>query len=219
MLATGKRQQRLGDLAAWTLVGVARGMPVRRRHPVLAAILAGLVIFGLSIRVTSGQAAHGTSAPASQACHHVSFRHPAGWREHQVQARVSTGNQLCETGLFIGSSDGIVISGHPLPGRATAANLATLTPFFTRGVQRASHQDGGVLQAGPQRISIGGLPALEFRASGRSYDGARTVSTLVFVFDGRTEYEVNCQHTPEHAAQVTLACNQVLRSFKVSKAT
>ena len=60
------------------------------------------------------------------------------------------------------------------------------------------------------------LPALKFRASGLSYNGTRTESTLVLAFDGSTQYEVLCQYRPQHAAQVATACNQVLRTFTVT---
>jgi hypothetical protein len=40
--------------------------------------------------------------------------------------------------------------------------------------------------------------------------------TLNYTFDGRTEYAISCQQTPQHAAQVTRACDQVLRTFTAS---
>jgi hypothetical protein len=40
-------------------------------------------------------------------------------------------------------------------------------------------------------------------------------STLVFVFDGTTEYEINCQHTTEKADEVEQGCEQIVRTFKV----
>jgi hypothetical protein len=36
-----------------------------------------------------------------------------------------------------------------------------------------------------------------------------------FVFDGTTEYYLNCQHTAEKAGEVELGCEQVVRTFKV----
>jgi len=177
VLATGKRRQRLGDLAARTQVGAAGALPVRRGRQVLAGAVAGLALLGMSIRVTSG----GTVRPASA-----------------------------------GVSDGIVIAAYALPGPVTAGNLASVAPIFKAGIRRLAAQADGALQAGPQRISVGGLPALKFRTSGLSYNGTRVESTLIYTFDDRTDYAINCQQTPEHAAQVTRACDQVLRTFTVS---
>lgn len=216
VLATGRRRQRLGDLAARTQVGAAGALPVRRGRQVLAGVVAGLALLGMSIRVTSGGTVRPASAGSSQPCRGISFHYPAGWHQHSVSTRIGGSHRLCQTGLFIGVSDGIVIAAYALPGPVTAGNLASVAPIFKTGIRRLAAQACGALQAGPQRISVGGLPALKFRTSGLSYNGTRVESTLIYTFDGRTEYAINCQQTPEHAAQVTQACDQVLRTFTVS---
>jgi hypothetical protein len=106
----------------------------------------------------------------------------------------------------------------PLPSGVAPAqrHWPASPPFLKAGIRRLAAQPGGALQAGPQRISVGGRPALKFRTSGLSYNGTHVESTLIYTFDGRTEYAINCQQTPEHAAQVTRACDQVLRTFTVS---
>ena len=48
-------------------------------------------------------------------------------------------------------------------------------------------------------------------------DGTRYTSTIVLVFNGTTEYLVNCQYTAAKAAAVTRACDQVVGSFHISK--
>lgn len=204
-----------GDLAARTQVGAAGALPVRRGRQVLARTLAGLAILGMSIRVTSGGTVRPASPGASQACHGISFHYPAGWDQAPVRTRDGDGHALCQTGLFITASDAIVITAYPLPGPVTAGNLASIAPVFKAGIRRLAAQEGGALQAGPQTTTVGGRPALKFRTSGLSYDGARVESALTYTFDGRTEYAINCQQTPQHAAQVTRACDQVLRTFTV----
>lgn len=216
VLATGRRQQRLGDLAASTLVGVAPSLPARRRHPLLAGTVAGLAIVALSVRVTSAGTPHLPQATAGRHCHGISFHHPAGWQQQPIQTRVTGTGRLCQTGILIGPSDGIAISAWRLPLRVTTTNLTTLTPDFTGGIRRLTRQAGGALQAGPDTITAGRLPALKFRASGLSYNGTRTETTLVLAFNGSTQYEIICQYTPQRAAQVTMACNQVLRTFSLT---
>jgi hypothetical protein len=49
-------------------------------------------------------------------------------------------------------------------------------------------------------------------------DGSSYASTLVFAFNGTTEYFVNCQYTAGMAAEVGRACDQVTGSFQVSRA-
>ncbi len=64
---------------------------------------------------------------------------------------------------------------------------------------------------------LGRMPGLRFRASA-TVQGTHVESTLLFGFDGTTEYVVNCQHTEANAAEVEAACGQVVRTFMLSKA-
>ena len=214
-LATGRRRQRVGDLAAQTEVAVVPGASVEPWQPVLAGILAGLALLGLSVRVVSGGGTGQAPATATQQCQGVSFYHPPGWLQAPVQERV-VGHPLCRTALFIGPADVIVVEAYAAPGRVTAGNLSVVTAVITAGVRRLATQDGGALRAGPQTTTLHGLPALEFQISGRSYSGTPITSTLVLAFAGKTQYEINCQHTQAHAAQVARACAQVLRTFTVA---
>jgi len=83
-------------------------------------------------------------------------------------------------------------------------------------LQRAREQAGDVLQAGPKKIMMGGLPGLEVRTAGRSFTGTSVVVTRrIYAFDGAIGYLVACQYTRERAAEVERACDQVVRTFKV----
>jgi hypothetical protein len=123
---------------------------------------------------------------------------------------------LCRTALFIGPADVIVVEAYAAPGSVTAGDLSVVTPAITADVRRLAALAGGALQAGPQTIAVHGLPALEFQITGRTYSGGPFTSTLVLAFAGKTQYEINCQHTRAHAAQVARACAQVLRTFRVA---
>jgi uncharacterized RDD family membrane protein YckC len=214
-LATGARRRRLGDLAAGT--DVTRGVPARRRHTALAVTLALLAIFAMSVRVTSGESANAASDQAIRDCQAdgVSFGYPPGWHKVSIRARALGSNvPLCRTALFIGKSDGIIVAAYALPGAVNAGNFATITSRFRRQIPGIFRQGGGAAQTEPRRITVGGLLALKVRGTGRSFDGARIESTLVFAFDGKTEYFINCQHTQQHAAQVKRACGQILSTFR-----
>jgi uncharacterized RDD family membrane protein YckC len=215
VLATGRdRRQRLGDLAARTRVAAGPEVSAERWPAVLAGILAGLVILGLSVRVTTGGPAGQVSATAVHPCHGVSFYRPARWLEGPAQEHDVGNAALCRTGLFIGPSDGIVVSAYRLLGPVTAANMGVITPTITSAVRQAAAGTGGRLLVGPQRTTVGGLPALRFQFPGHSYSGTPVTSTIVIAFDRSTEYEINCQQSRAHAAQVTWACGQVLRTFR-----
>jgi uncharacterized RDD family membrane protein YckC len=218
VLATGARRQRLGDLAAGTAVTTA--LPARRPRPALAVTLALLAIAAMSVSVTWSGPAHVTPARTSQDCqaHGVSFQHPAGWRQETARARAGGTSLLCRTVLFTGPPDAIVIEANPLPGPVTARYLSANTSLLKRLGRQLLAQIGGVLQAGPRKITIGGLPGVEFRGTGRSFSGTRIHATIVLAYHGSTQYSVTCQYSPRHAAQVQRGCDQILRTFQVSTA-
>jgi hypothetical protein len=60
-----------------------------------------------------------------------------------------------------------------------------------------------------------GCQAYAFEASALATEGVRVQSRLVVVFDGTTEYALNCQFTPEAAEEMKQGCDQVVESFKV----
>ena len=214
-LATGSRRKRLGDLAGGT--AVTADLSARNRHPGPVLALSLLVIAGLSVSVTTSRSGPGTPGQASQNCqaYGIAFDHPAGWRQAPARVRIANPNLLCRTALFIGQSDAILIEAYPLTGDVTARQFATAV---TRNTARLLAQIGGAIQTGPRPITLGGLPALEIRGTGLSFSGARIHSTLVFAHNATTIYFINCQNTPEHAAQVKNGCDQILRTFTLTTA-
>ena len=74
------------------------------------------------------------------------------------------------------------------------------------------------MQAGPEKITMAGLPAARFRGTG-TLDGSQVGITGLFAFTGTTQYAVNCGHTAARAAEVERACNQVVGSFQVRGGT
>ena len=90
------------------------------------------------------------------------------------------------------------------------------------------------LRCGPARIDSAQAPRLlpvgvsaltglgPLQTSGLSSGGARVDSTLIYAFDGRTEYAISGQHTPKRAAQVTRAGDHILpppvaRNYTITK--
>lgn len=61
---------------------------------------------------------------------------------------------------------------------------------------------------------IDGMPSLRYEVTG-SVDGTNVESTLVFSFDGLTAFELNCQSTSEHGAEIEQGCEQIMRTFEV----
>jgi uncharacterized RDD family membrane protein YckC len=206
MMATGARRQRIGDLAAHT--AVARAAPVRHRG--LAAVpLAVVLLAAVGLSAYRATSAGGTG---TYRAHGVSFDYPAGWREYSGSTSTSGGGDpLWRTAVGPGTQyDLIVVDAYQSPA-VTARDIDAITPDLAGVVEQA----GMAVQGAPDKITMAGLPGLRFHGTG-TVGGTRYASTMVFAFNGTTEYEVNCQYTSGTAVQVQQACDQVTGSFWVS---
>lgn len=61
-------------------------------------------------------------------------------------------------------------------------------------------------------VTVGGLPALQYDITLSDPPDAETKATAIF--DGRTQYLLNCQATPEEAAAVEEACDMALDTLE-----
>ena len=212
MMATGTRRQRIGDLAAGT--AVTRALPVRHRGLTLAPLaLVLLAALGLSVyRVTSAGSAQTYRA------HGVSFDYPAGWQEESIPARISGGAQLLWTVVVTPGTlqDFIRVEEYRVHPSVSAPGIDAIAPGLKNLVNNVFGQLGGGVQAGPEKITMAGIPAVRFRATGTA-NGSRTRATVVFAFDGTSEYFVDCEHTSANTAEVERACNRVVGSFQVAR--
>jgi uncharacterized RDD family membrane protein YckC len=209
MMATGARRQRIGDLAART--AVARALPVRHR---------GLAVVPLAFVVLAavGLSAYRVISPGGSQlyrAHGVAFDYPAGWQEESGYTSAVGGGarQLWGTAVGPGTpNDLIVVEAYRVDRAVTAQNIDA---FLRPGLEHLEQR--GLAVQEPRKITMAGLPGRRFQVTG-AVAGSRYASTLVFAFNGTTEYFVNCQYTAGMAADVGRACDQVTGSFRVSRA-
>jgi hypothetical protein len=97
----------------------------------------------------------------------------------------------------------------------TESNIDEVSAQFAGEVDQLFRQAQGRLTKGPTRLTVGGLPALRLEGSAVAPGGVRVRSQVTVVFDGRTQYFLSCQFTPEGAEEMQRACNQVVSSFQV----
>ncbi len=204
-LATGTRRQRIGDLAARTMMARA-GRPARNRGLALLP-LAGVVLAAIVLPLSRSASAGGTQ---TYHAHGASFAYPAGWSAGSEIGGTSTGNLLWTTAVGPGTPhDLIVVESFRLRTPVTAQNIGAVVPDLAGLLQRS----GVTPHGSPQVITMGGLPAVQFHIGGPG--GSSSNSTVVFAFNGTTEYFVNCQYTPALASDVQHACDQVVSTFHV----
>jgi uncharacterized RDD family membrane protein YckC len=212
MLATGARRQRIGDLAART--GIGRATPIRHRGLAAAATAFTLVlaVAGSVVYVATSDEDEGAQTYRD---HGVSFDYPAAWQETTSKSEVSRrGTQLWGTTVAAAELDLVLVEAYRLNPPITAENLDAAASELEGLVQQFADQLGGSVLAGPEEISVAGKPGLWFRMTG-THEGTPIEARLVFVFDGTTEYYLNCQRTAEKAGEIEQGCEQILRTFKV----
>jgi uncharacterized RDD family membrane protein YckC len=212
VLATGARRQRIGDLAARTVLARA---PVRHRGPALV-LLAAVALAAVALPVYRAASAGGTqTGTQTYRGHGVSFGYPAGWSEESSVPIGSSGgaDQLWTTDVGPGTPvDSVTVTAYRMKQPLTAADLETAAPYLESRVRQLF-----TVQGGPEKTTMAGMPGLRFHVTG-TVKGARFHSTLVFAFNGTTEYYVECQYTPAKAAEVEQACAQVTGSFHITGA-
>jgi len=203
MMITGSRRQRIGDLAARTVLARADRPAKRRRLALLP--LAGVVAAAIIVPVVSlaGSAGGGQTYTG----HGVSFVFPDGWSAGNPRGARATGDLLWTAVVGPrGQPDAIVVQGFGLRVPVTTQNISGVVPDLARLIQ----QQGDVLHGSAQAITLSGLPGVQFTVTGGGQLGQ---SQLVFAFNGTIEYEVACRYPPIGAAEIHQGCDQVLNSF------
>jgi uncharacterized RDD family membrane protein YckC len=214
LLATGQRRERVGDLAAGTAVvrplALARGQTGRIAFVLPVAIL---LMVGLSVEVGPH------SGPGHFQAHGVSFRYPASWHQGTPQVRITRDQQnvLWSTAVGPDQADSILVEAYRLNIPITAANIQQAAPSVSSATQGLFRQARGTLQAGPEPITMAGLPALRFQGT-LPQSGHTIQSTIIFAFDGRTEYFINCHTVAAHATEMNRGCAQVVHTFQAGPA-
>ena len=207
MLATGTRRQRIGDLAART--AVARAVPVRHRG--LALVPLAVVLLAAAGLLAYRAASAGNTL--TYRANGVSFDYPAGWQDETGYMTVTSGAVPALWTIVVGPGtphDAIVVRATRVSFAVTAQNIDDAAHQLESAMQQA----GLAVQGAPEKITMAGLPGLRFRLT--ETGGA---STRVLAFNGTTEYAVSCLYTAGMAAEVGRACDQVVGSFHVGKAS
>ncbi|HLM25733.1 MAG TPA: DUF2510 domain-containing protein [Thermoleophilaceae bacterium] len=206
-------QQRWWDGQQWTehVQGSAAPPPPparRRRGPVIA-LVAGAAIFAvlalaLIVFVAAGASGDKTFEEPEFS---IRFDYPSGFSRRDVPE----GNSDEKISLAIDDKNGIAVSKYEQETSVTEANIG-----FTRSVL-----DGVVRQLSSEpapsgkRVTVAGLPGFEYEFPIRSLSGVRSRS--IFLFQGRDEYQINCQFEPGRRSTVMEACDQALDTLEVAR--
>ncbi len=192
-----------------------------RRHPCL-------LLLALALVVSLGALAGCGSNDREYKGHGVSFRYPRDWAPAKPEGvNVKTSNGVW-TKMFSPTSaandpagttaDIVLITEFETSVAVTEENLAASAASITASIKHVAQKAGGSLLAGPKEVTMGGLPGYEYRISAKTSRGRKSASRLVIVWNGATEYSLNCQHLVggTRAAEIERGCKMIVGSFKLS---
>jgi hypothetical protein len=180
------------------------------------ALLLALLALGLAACGSdSGGSSDSTTASASSASTFdedgfgITFEYPSDW---DLEDDVSIDSELGSSAdaikaVGIDDSNGIIIESYTLNQAVTADNIG----------DAKSELDNLIKQVAPDATGTtgetGGFPSVTFEDVPLTTptDGQ---STLVAVFDGESEYLINCQSTPDHRDEVEAACDQAIATVQ-----
>jgi PsbP-like protein len=149
-----------------------------------------------------------------------SFTYPADWSEKtgEIEARAQAGSEQATSEVAVAPGEGqdlVLVEVGPTSPSITEDNIDHLEEEIARLVESLFQQGAGQVTAGPNRVTVAGLPALRFEGTGVTSDDVSVRSRLTLIYDGRNQFAVNCQFTPEGAEEIERGCDQILGSFQV----
>ncbi len=192
-----------------------------RRHTVgfvLVGIL-GATLVGCASEAGESSSVTEKSAPTSVArTGHIfsdgdfgfNFTYPKDWSEGKPKddAGQSTGGKpVAGAAVGLDNDNAVLLLRYDLSEAVDPAQLPDHVPEL----------DGIVSQFAGRAISgtvtdIGGLPAVRYEEIAL-VDDPRS-SRIVFLFDGKAEYEINCQSNADGRERINQGCDQVLSTLR-----
>lgn len=155
----------------------------------------------------------------------ISFTYPTKWRVRMAgepeygeadtyQVKVGPRGRANDLIAVTVATVGVVIDGKPLA--ITEENIDENKELLGTGAEAMVAMGGGNLGEAT-RVTVGGLPGFRVEASNvKVQGGGRVGSHYTDLYKGTKTYTVSCVYTPDGAAEVTKACDQVLGSFRLS---
>ncbi len=164
----------------------------------------------------------GTSNEKSFKKHGVAFNYPKSWQPAKFAGLSAQNASGLWTEAFKPPSpskaDMIFLTEYRTPVAITLQNRAIYASEIAASVTSVAKQAGGALLAGPTLVSMGGLPGYGFRISAKTVSGLDSESRILLVWNGTTEYYLNCQHqvSGEFANEIESGCKTIVGSFELS---
>ncbi|MBA3727696.1 MAG: hypothetical protein H0W94_00525 [Actinobacteria bacterium] len=185
----------------------------RRSIPIVIGIVAAVVVIAVVVGLLVFRGGEETKTFSAQG---ISFDYPGDWGDITGQQFSSqTGTEVFGKNFGIDGSNAAIFSIYEINVPIDASNIEQYRGEIDSTVAGLENESGGGVLRGSVTITMGSLPGYRYEVEGMTPDGTEVQSRLVLVFDGTTEYFLNCQHTDEHAEEIEAGCDQIVESFAV----
>lgn len=136
------------------------------------------------------------------------FQYPGSFEETSDVSYSSTAGGEAQDTIGVGLDDrnAIVVSRFDLNSPVTAENVAVVKAELDGVMSQVSGQE-----LSGEQVEIGGFPGFEYTFDLENPPEGR--SRFLALFDGRTEYTLNCQSTPERRDEIEAACRQAVETL------
>jgi hypothetical protein len=136
------------------------------------------------------------------------FEYPGSFDETSDVSYSSQAGVEARDDIAIGLDDrnAIVVSRYALNVEVTAQNLGEVKTELDNVMSQLSGKE-----LSGKRIEIGGFPGFEYEFDLEDPPDGR--SRFLVLFDGRREYTLNCQSTPDKRNELEAACRQAVDSL------
>lgn len=145
-----------------------------------------------------------------------SFSYPEDWEQREGSGAASeVGNAVSSVAFAPAEgANGLTVSVYRLQDVVTEDNVNSLRAEVTAVTEQVFRQAEGRMTAGPNRVTIAGHPGFSAKGTAMTPAGNRVESQITLIFDGKTEYFLNCQFTADEAEEMQQGCRQVLESLE-----
>lgn len=141
----------------------------------------------------------------------ITFEHPSTFSEIDDVSIASTAGAASRADSARGLDERnlILVSSYNLQVAVDEENLAQVQEELDAVLSQAAKQE-----LSGARVEFGGLPGYEYTFDLETDPPVR--SRFVALFDGMTEYTINCQSTSERRDEMDAACQQALETLRTT---
>ena len=189
----------------------------RLAAPAALALLAAVWLTGTGASCCVGDCGGGDGSFSG---HGISFDYPKDWSERTIGSDEAQPNLQWSAAVGKDSLNFVLVSAYGLSQQVTPQFFQEQLGPIDDELRATLEAQGATIEDGPQQVTSSGKPGLRYSGTTTTDDGRTARHTWVALFDGSTEYFLNCQSVDAEGEDanhyaVSQACDQVLASFKI----